>query len=223
MVSNQYGLAGRAARNWGPDTLEGNLSEEDLVASRKSQPQDTVKHRFRDEEYFASKDFNLADIEVPLLSVANWVSQWRFLRQRQWQLTTKQGGILLHLRGNIVGYMQAGSKFKYLRCITGRHDLPFYYDEEVQVQKSFLDAFLKGDDREGWSIPGKLPRVDLCLRMGNPGVNKPAAELAAFPRRKESDWPLPNTTYTKYFLDRYGKLTRKKASEAAVMRYEAPT
>lgn len=91
-----------------------------------------------------------------------------------------EGGIVLHLSGNILGYMQAGSKFKYLRCITGRHDLPFCYPAEFEVQESFLDAFLKGEDTEGWTVPGKLPAVDLCLHQGTPGVNNTAAELAAF-------------------------------------------
>lgn len=80
VVSNQYGLAGRAARNWGSDTLEGSLSEQELKSLRQSQPDDTVRYKFRDEEYYQSKDFNLSDIEVPLLSVANWVS---FLSQLQ--------------------------------------------------------------------------------------------------------------------------------------------
>ncbi|KAF5532894.1 x-pro dipeptidyl-peptidase [Fusarium mexicanum] len=205
VVSNQYGRPGRAARNWGPDTLEGNLSEEELAANRNAQPEDTAQYKFRDQDYYESKDFNLSDIEVPLLSVANW------------------GGILLHLRGNILGYVQAGSKFKYLRCITGRHDLPFYYEEEVRVQKSFLDAFLKGDDREGWTVPGKLPAVDLCLRQGNPGVNDPPAELATFPRRKESEWPTPRTQYTTYFLNKAGSMTREAPVDKGVMQYEAKT
>ncbi|KAH7133855.1 Alpha/Beta hydrolase protein [Dactylonectria macrodidyma] len=203
VVSNQYGLAGRAARNWGPDTLEGSLTEEELQASRRSQPEDTAKYKFRDEEYYKTRDFKLSDIEVPLLSVANW------------------GGILLHLRGNIMGYMQAGSKLKYLRCITGRHDLPFYYADEVEIQKSFLDAFLKGDDRKGWSIPGKLPPVDICLREGNPGVNDPPAERAAFPRRQYSAWPIPGTQYTKFFLNKSGELTSGEATDSGKLKYDA--
>ena len=74
MVSNQYGLAGRAARSWGPDTLEGNLSDAELQLNRRNQPEDTTAHKFRDEDYYKSKDFQLSDIEIPLLSVANWVS-----------------------------------------------------------------------------------------------------------------------------------------------------
>ena len=75
VVSNQYGLAGRAARNWGPDTLEGNLSDEELRLNRQDQPDDTAAHKFRDETYFSTKDFDLSAVEVPLLSVANWVCE----------------------------------------------------------------------------------------------------------------------------------------------------
>jgi hypothetical protein len=73
--SNQYGLAGRAARKWGPDSHEGNLSAEELKSNRADQTVDTAKNEFRDQEYFKSRDFNLADIEVPVLSVANWVCE----------------------------------------------------------------------------------------------------------------------------------------------------
>jgi predicted acyl esterase len=117
--------------------------------------------------------------------------------------------------------MHAGSKFKYLRCITGRHDLPFYYKEEVEVQKSFLDAFLKGDDKEGWSVPGKLPAVDMCLRLGNPGFNNPRAEIEAFPRRKETEWPIARTQYTKFFLGKSGKLSQQEATEDGTVDYDA--
>jgi predicted acyl esterase len=111
----------------------GDLPEEQLVANRKDQNEDNAAHRFLDDEYYASRDYNMADIKVPVLSVGNW------------------GGILLHLRGNIEGYLYAGSEYKYLRLLTGRHDLPFYEKDNVAMQLSFLDAFLKGDDRAGWS------------------------------------------------------------------------
>lgn len=104
----------------------------------KTKTIDNQKYRFRDEEYYAPKEYDMGDIQVPLLSVGNW------------------GGILLHLRGNIEGYVHAGSEQKWLRVITGRHDLPFYYDQEVDIQLSFLDAFLKGEDRAGWT-PGQAP------------------------------------------------------------------
>jgi len=71
--SNQYGLAGRKDRKWGLDTHEGNLSAEELKRNRADQTIDTAKNEYRDQEYYTSRDFNLEDIEVPILSVANWV------------------------------------------------------------------------------------------------------------------------------------------------------
>ncbi|CAN8095656.1 unnamed protein product [Discula destructiva] len=197
VLVNQYGRAGRSKLTFpqdGPgargqlETIEGDLPEEVLVANRKDQTLDNEASRFRDDGYYSSKEYRLEDIEVPLLSVANW------------------GGILLHLRGNVQGYLRAGSKCKYLRFITGRHDLPFYYHEEVELQKSFLDAFLKGEDRVGWSEPGKVSPVTLTLRKGDVGFNDAEAEKA-YPTREETAWPLPSTTYTKYFLTPEQKLT----------------
>ncbi|KLO88107.1 putative hydrolase, CocE/NonD family [Fusarium fujikuroi] len=181
VITNQYGRPGRNARNWGPDTIEGDLPEEELEANRQDQTIDNQVNRFRDEAYYASKEYDMGDIEVPLLSVGNW------------------GGILLHLRGNIEGYIHAGSKFKYLRLITGRHDLPFYYEEEVEIQRSFLDAFLKGEDRVGWSQEGKVAPVSLVLRKGNVGFND-AEKEKAYPRREENEWPIARTQYKKLFL-----------------------
>ncbi|EGP86986.1 unnamed protein product [Zymoseptoria tritici ST99CH_1A5] len=200
VLSNQYGKPGRKAANWGPDTIEGELSPEELAQNRRDQTIDNVRNKFRDDEYYASKDFDLADIKVPLLSVANW------------------GGILLHLRGNVQGYLHAGSEFKYLRFITGRHDLPLYYDEEVELQRSFLDAFLKGDDRRGWSVKGKLPPVELTLRKGNVGFNDAAAEKA-YLRRTELEWPIARTQYTPYYLTPDLGLSTSATSEEKTISY----
>ena len=189
VLVNQYGKPGRSTQKFPPDgpgargqeeTIEGVLSEEALKANRRDQTEDNAANRFRDDDYYSSKEFRLEDIEVPILSVANW------------------GGILLHLRGNVEGYTWAGSKFKFLRFITGRHDLPFYYHDEVEIQKSFLDAFLKGQDTYGWST-GKVPPVTLTLRKGNVGFNDAEAEKQ-YPKRAEEAWPIPRTQYTKFHL-----------------------
>ncbi|KAL2851391.1 Alpha/Beta hydrolase protein [Aspergillus pseudodeflectus] len=179
VAPNQYGLRGRAARNWGLDTVEGDLRADKLAANRHKAS--LHEQRYRDNKHLAALNFNLEDITVPILSVANL------------------GGNLLHLRGNVNGYLWAGSEFKYLRFIIGRHDLPFYYPEEVEIQRSFLDAWLKGEDRAGWSRKGAVPKVDLILRRGNVGYNDPAAEKS-FLRRKEYEWPLARTEYTPFYL-----------------------
>ncbi|TKA80572.1 hypothetical protein B0A49_00624 [Cryomyces minteri] len=195
VITNQYGRPGRNARNWGPDTIEGDLSQAELEKNRRDQTVDNTMNKFRDDLYYASKEYDMADIQVPLLSVANW------------------GGILLHLRGNVEGFSHAGSRLKYLRFVTGRHDLPFYYRDEVEVQRSFLDAFLKDDDRVGWSIQGKIPAVDLVLRKGDVGVNDAAAEQK-YTRRKEAEWPIARTQYTRFFLTPDQKLiTGEPASD----------
>ncbi len=180
VIVNQYGRSGRAARSWGPDTIEGNLPEEILRANCHDQNVDNAKNRFLDDEYYATKDYNLSDIEVPVLSVGNW------------------GGILLHLRGNVEGYVNVGSRHKYLRFITGRHDLPFYIKECVDLQHSFLDAFLKGNDPQGWSR-GEPPKIGYKVRIGDVGFNDTAAETA-FPIKYAQEWPLPGTKYIKYYL-----------------------
>ena len=204
VITNQYGRPGRNASNWGPDTIEGDLEEEELTKNRNDQNIDNASNQYRDQPYYASKEYNLDDIRVPLLSVANW------------------GGILLHLRGNVEGYTHAGSKFKYLRFICGRHDLPFYYHDEVELQRSFMDAFLKGDDRVGWSIEGKLPPVDMVLRKGDLGFNNPEAEQK-FPRRTEQEWPIARTQYTPYYLTPDQKLETNKPDlqSTSKLSYEA--
>ena len=204
VITNQYGRPGRAARKWGPDTIEGDLSEEELETNCRDQTIDNLANQFLDEEYYRSKDYDMKDIKVPLLSVGNW------------------GGILLHLRGNVEGYMNAGSKLKYLRFVTGRHDLPFYTKECVDMQKSFLDAFLKDTDTAGWRT-GKAPKVGIVLRKGDVGFNNPEAEKA-YLTRFEDEWPIPGTDYTKFYLTAARDLTKIRPAnrDTTKISYQAP-
>ncbi|KAK3378387.1 X-Pro dipeptidyl-peptidase C-terminal non-catalytic domain-containing protein [Podospora didyma] len=213
VLVNQYGKAGRSKLKFpadGPgargqeDTIEGDLPEDVLVANRQDQTKDNEANKFRDDEYYASKEYRVEDIEVPVLSVANW------------------GGILLHLRGNVLGYTYAGSRFKYLRFITGRHDLPFYYHEEVELQKSFLNAFLKDQDTVGWSVPGKVAPVTVTLRKGHVGFND-AEKERAYPKREETAWPIPRTKYTKFYLtpDKTLKNEAPPGNQAEQLAYQA--
>jgi hypothetical protein len=110
----------------GPECIEGELPEEKLVAMRRDQTIDKREHQYLDDPYFSSKDYNLADIELPILSVANL------------------GGITLHLRGNCVGYIEAGSKDKWLWFISGRHDLPFYLPHDVKLGEELPQRLPQG-------------------------------------------------------------------------------
>ncbi|KAK5946517.1 hypothetical protein PMZ80_000660 [Knufia obscura] len=203
VVTNQYGRPGRAARGWGFDTIEGDLPEDQLVLNRRDQNDDNASKQYRDQDYYASKEYDMADIKVPILSVGNW------------------GGVLLHLRGNVEGYLNAGSKLKYIRFITGRHDLPFYSKENVEMQMSFLDAFLKDEDRAGWST-GEAPKVGITLRKGNVGYNDAEAEKQ-YQQRFENEWPIPRTQYTKYHLTPTRQLVESPDTfEDSKLSYRAP-
>lgn len=181
--SNQYGLPNKSKSQRGPDTIEGDLDIHELEKNRHDQDIENAQHFFRDDPYYASRDYNLEDIETPLLSVGNW------------------GNIAVHLRGNIEGYLHAGSENKFLRLIVGRHDLPFYNDQEVEVQKSFLSAFLKGDDYAGWTT-GKQPKVNMILRKGAIKYDSlEAGTGTVYSWRSENEWPLARTKYTKFYLN----------------------
>ena len=72
VITNQYGRPGRRATNWGPDTIEGDLSPEELAANRRVQVDDIYRNKFADDAYYMKTDYDIAKIKVPLLSVANW-------------------------------------------------------------------------------------------------------------------------------------------------------
>lgn len=109
----------------GPECLEGVLTPEQLAANHTNQMVDNQVNRYLDQPYHASRTYDLADIQVPTLSVANL------------------GGIMLHLRGNVLGYMYAGTTYKWLYFISGRHDLPFYLPHFVKLQKSCESIYIE--------------------------------------------------------------------------------
>ncbi|KAJ9479905.1 PepX_C domain-containing protein [Pseudozyma hubeiensis] len=206
--SNQYGRAAAPPpkKTWGPGrnakvpSIEGVLTPEQLKENRTDQTVDNAENLYLDQEYYASREFDLADIEIPLLSVGNL------------------GGIALHLRGNVAGYLGAGSKNKWLWLITGRHDLPFYLPERVELQKSFLDAFLHGKDDRGWlqgpNADAGVSAVNYVVRKGSPKFNTIEGDRS-FPEKVATAWPLPNTRYTPFFLSADHQLKTDQRQAAA--------
>jgi predicted acyl esterase len=95
------------------------------------------------------------------------------------------GGFGLHERGNFEAFTQSGSKQKWLEVHGGRHEENFYLPYAVNIQKQFFDHFLKGIDN-GWD---REPRVLLHVRT-----------LNGFVQRKENEWPLARTIWTKILL-----------------------
>jgi uncharacterized protein len=96
------------------------------------------------------------------------------------------GGQGLHPRGNFEGYLRAASDQKWLEVHGIEHWTEFYTDYGVQLQRKFFDYFLRGEDN-GWI---DQPKVQLQVRHPD-----------RFEERLEQNWPLPQTQWTKYYLD----------------------
>ncbi len=138
----------------------------------------------------ARNEPNPADIKVPLLSAGNWA------------------GVGLHLRGNIEGYLAAGSQHKFLRVHSGDHVTPFYSLEGRLYQMRFLEYWLRGVDT------GILrePPVRLAIRYGGDD----------YEWRYEYEWPLARTQWTPYYLNsRNMVLNTSKANGIAQASYKA--
>lgn len=132
---------------------------------------------------------DLAKITVPVLSAGNW------------------GGVGLHLRGNIDGYLGVASAFKMLEIHSGNHIVPFYSLEGRLFQKRFLDRWLydidTGIERE--------PRIKLAIRRGEDD----------YAWRYENEWPIARTRWTPFYLDAgAGALHRQRPVAPVESTYE---
>jgi predicted acyl esterase len=96
------------------------------------------------------------------------------------------GGQGLHPRGNFEGFVRAASKEKWLECHGLEHWTHFYTDYGRELQRKFFDHYLKGK-ANGWDQQAK---VQLQVR-----------HIDRFVERHETDWPLPATVWTKFYLD----------------------
>jgi predicted acyl esterase len=117
------------------------------------------------------------------------------------------GGLAQHLRGNTEGFMGATSQEKWLIMHTGTHFEKFYIPESVALQMRFFDHYLKGIDN-GWE---KEPRVQLAIR-------RPGGESL----RKENEWPIARTKWTKFYLNAQDKsLGLQNPAAESTVSYEA--
>lgn len=144
VTSVQHGLGHRGPRSavtgefvCGPETLD--LEEQaalccDLGADVLSRP--------LWDEFYEKRSAQWEQIDVPLLTAANW------------------GGNGLHLRGNVNGFVRAASLQKWLEIHGREHWTEFYTDYGVGLQKRFFDHFLKGE-ANGWD---REPPVRLWVR-----------------------------------------------------------
>ncbi|WP_085093853.1 CocE/NonD family hydrolase [Mycobacterium paraense] len=97
------------------------------------------------------------------------------------------GGAALHLRGNTEAFMRAATKDKWLEIHGHEHWIEFYSGYGLDLQRRFFDCFLKGDD----STWRQQPRVMLNIR--HPGEK--------YTLRGESSWPIPDTQWTRLYLE----------------------
>jgi predicted acyl esterase len=179
---------GRGNRDWrsringewisGPETL----TVEELDANRTDFGQDLLDHPLID-DYWQARMPDYSKINVPLLSAGNW------------------GGVGLHPRGNIEGFIHAASEQKWLEIHGLDHFTHFYTNYGVNLQKRFFGHFLKGEDT-GWD---KQPNVTLQVR--HPGEK--------FVERAEDAWPLARTQWTKFYLHP-GNMTLSTDSQTEV-------
>lgn len=184
VLVNQHGNANSPwrDRSTGERTTGPALSEDLLAGNRidflhalSSHPLNDAFHRQR------TPDFSR--IEVPLLSAGNW------------------GGMGLHLRGNVEGFVRSASTQKWLEMHTEAHYEAFYLPDSVALQQKFFDYYLKGIDN-GWN---KEPPVHLAIRRPD-----------GMTHRTATAWPLPNTQWTRFYLDTANRtlITRNPKKES---------
>jgi predicted acyl esterase len=192
IVPRQHGVGARGYRSringeWvsGPETL----TEEELADNRTNYGADILAHPLFD-EYWQQRMPDYSKITVPLLSAGNW------------------GGVGLHPRGNVEGYVNAASAEKWLEMHGLDHFTHFYSDYGLDLQLRFFGYFLKGEDT-GWDTQ---PRVALQVRHPH----------ETFVDRAETEWPLARTQWTPMYLDPADR-TLATAVPAAVgsLTYEA--
>jgi len=159
-------------RNTGPA-----FSQDELKNHRVDYPGNILAHPL-DDAWYRSRSPELSKIDIPALVVANW------------------GGLGLHLRGTIQGYLRIASREKWLKVQSGSYFLTFLLPENVALQRRFFDRFLKGIDN-GWE---REPKVEVSIRTLDDRVKRNATG---------AEWPLAGTQWRTLFL------SNRKLADAA--------
>lgn len=168
VLSNQHGNGDTPYRDRddGQPTTGPALNAALLAANRSDYPAEMARHGLCD-AWHKERTPDLSRIAVPVLSAGNW------------------GGPGNHLRGNIEGYLRAGSTQKWLSMHIGTHYESFYLPRYIALQKQFFDHFLKGLPN-GWD---QTPPVLLSIRT-----------IDGETRRAEHEFPLARTQWTRFYL-----------------------
>ncbi len=176
VLRNQYGNPDTpltdidtGERNTGPASLApGDLAanREDYIANLLARPLNVP--------WYEERSARLDRIQIPALVVANW------------------GGLGLHLRGTILGYLGIASKEKWLKVQSGSYFLTFLLSESVALQRKFFDRYLK-NIANGWE---KEPKVEVAVRAADDTVKRVV---------RDTQWPLSGTQWARFYLDASGK------------------
>ena len=142
-VQHGRGSRGHRSRMTG-DWVSGppTLADEVLEANRIDWHEDCLRYTLASDEFWTSRQADLGQIDVPVLSTANW------------------GGQGLHLRGAIEGFAAVGSTRKWLDVHCHNHWFEYYTRYGIDLQKRFFGHFLK-DEATGWE---NQPRVHIHVR-----------------------------------------------------------
>lgn len=143
MMQNGLGSNGEHSSmvdDWvsGPETL----GPAELEANRSDWHSDILENPLATDEFWTSRLPDFSQIDVPLLSAANW------------------GGQGLHPRGNFEAFQAVPSENKWLEVHGLEHWTHFYTDYGVSLQRRFFDCFLKGETA-AWA---DQPRIQLQIR-----------------------------------------------------------
>ncbi len=152
-------------RNTGP----ASLAPGELAANRVEYIENLLARPLNG-PWYEERSARLDRIRIPALVVANW------------------GGLGLHLRGTILGWLGIASREKWLKIQSGSYFLTFLLPGSVALQRKFFDRYLKGANN-GWE---REPKVEVAVRAADDTVKRVV---------RDTQWPLAETKWTRFYLD----------------------
>ncbi|KAK0386807.1 hypothetical protein NLU13_6643 [Sarocladium strictum] len=128
------------------------------------------------------RERKLENIEVPVYSAGNWTDPE------------------IHLPGNILAFYGASSKNKWLEMHTGNHLAAYYNADQIEIQRKFLDYFLRDQHDSGIL---DVPQINLQLSKGD---NKQFY-------RAEQSFPPKDVEWESLYITGPGSLGKEKPAE----------
>ena len=152
-------------RNTGPESL----APEALAANREDYVGNLLARPLNG-PWYEERSARLERVRIPALVVANW------------------GGLGLHLRGTILGWLGIASRDKWLKVQSGSYFFTFLLPQNIALQRKFFDRYLKDIDN-GWE---NEPKVEVAVRAADDTVKRVVSDTR---------WPLSETEWTRLYLD----------------------